>query len=155
MSEINLRFEEFLNKIGVKFINFLGKGSFGYVYLVSDKKNEKYALKGVESIHFDNREFDAAKKLNKFYINYLFIYKNKSKSHNIIRTFNKINFDNYTYILMEYGNCGSLKKYMEDHKHKGLFSVDMSINIIFQICLSFFCFIVIFFLCSMWTSNYT
>ena len=95
-------------------IEYLGKGSFGKVYLSQRKgRKEFFATKKIERSIADNLNF------KKFFNNELNILKTLNHP-NIVKYEDLLASENYYYIIMEYINGGRLsdclKKYIEIYK---------------------------------------
>ena len=108
-------------------IKILGKGQFGEVLLVKNRKNEYYALKKINIKELNNEDIDYCKNeikiLSQFNNDYI------TKIHD---SFIKNDFLN---IVMEYGGDSNLKTFIEKYKDNNqLIGEKIIINIFLQIC---------------------
>ena len=93
-------------------IQFLGKGSFGEVYLSTKKNSNKlFATKKIKKSIVD------LPKMNRYFTYEIYILK--SINHPNIVKLEELKWDNnYYYIVMEYINGGELSKCLEKYKNK-------------------------------------
>ena len=93
-------------------IKFLGKGSFGEVYLSQKKgKKEYFATKKIE------RSVADAPNFKKYFDNELYILKTLNHP-NIVKLEGKLATENHYYIIMEYINGGGLSDCLKKYKNK-------------------------------------
>ena len=117
-----------INTEEYEIIKQLGKGGFGEVYLVSNKKdNKKYAVK---KIVINNLAEDKIKGIE----NEAIILSSISSEH-IVKYYDSFMDSHCFYILMEYCE-NDLKKFINEHKGKNEFLDENIIyNIVLEICL--------------------
>jgi serine/threonine protein kinase len=81
--------------------------------LVSDSKGVKFALKEVPKDDFEEREWESACKLRKFFFFIVFIFL-FSKTQYVVQLYSRFIIENYIYILMEFVNSGCLTDIMKE-----------------------------------------
>ena len=118
-----------INNVEYKIIKELGKGAFGRVVQVLNKKNNKYSAIKIISIKEEkNEEIQSFEKeaeiLSKF------------NCDNIVKYYDSSKDDNNIYILMEYCDGNNLRHFIDKNKNnKSLIKENILYNIIKQICI--------------------
>jgi serine/threonine protein kinase len=97
--------------------------------MVSDSKGVKFALKEISQGEFQEREWESACKLRKFFFIIFILFG--SKTQYVVQLYSRFNVGTYIYILMEFVNSGCLTDIMKEES----LPEDTVSSIMFQVSL--------------------
>ena len=117
-----------IKTVEYKIIKQLGKGGFGEVYLVSNKKDKKYyAVKKILINNLSEEEIQLTETEG--------IILSKISNEYIVKYYDSFKDIDYLYILMVYCET-DLKKFIDSHKNKKEFIDEKMIyNFVLELCL--------------------